>query len=274
MAEKTSIEWTDHTFNPWMGCMKVSPLCDNCYAETLVAQKKWFTPAPASDARREAVSYRWGAPGQGVGNRKRTSAATWKNPLRWDREAALQRKRPFVFCASLADVFDNAVPEQWRQDLFDLIRSTPNLVWLLLTKRPQNIEKMVAACGGLPSNVALGASAGLQREVRVAVAYLAQAKVTLAPAFTFISAEPLLEEISFQRDPDVAKLMSQIDWVIVGGESGAGAREMKPDWAETIRRQLRGTSTIFNFKQMGGFPGSGKGSHLLGGRTYLGRPIV
>lgn len=274
MAEKTSIEWTDHTFNPWIGCMKVSPLCDNCYAETLVLQKKWFTPDPASEARREAEGYQWGGPGAGAGNRKRTSEATWKNPLRWDREAARTRKRPFVFCASLADVFDNAVPVAWRRDLFDLIRATPNLVWLLLTKRPQNIERMVAACGGLPSNVALGVSAGVQKEVRVAVAHLARAKLALAPAFTFISAEPLLEQISFRNDADVWTLMSKIDWVIVGGESGSGAREMKPEWAEAIRRELRNTRTIFNFKQTGGFPGPRKGSHLLAGKSYLGRPRV
>lgn len=274
MAETTAIEWTNHTFNPWIGCMKVSPLCDHCYAADLVATKKWFTPVPTSAARAAAASYQWGAPGVGVGHRQLTSAATWKNPLRWQRQAVQNGTRPFVFCASLADVFDNAIPVEWRLDLFDLIRATPNLVWLLLTKRPQNIARMIEAVGGLPTNVALGASAGIQSEVITAVALLARAKLTLNPAFTFMSAEPLLGPITLTA-PSLSTIMasasSRPDWVIVGGESGKGARLMDLAWARSIRDEMP-AGVIFNFKQTGGYPGSGKGSHKLDGQVHFGRP--
>ncbi|WP_298697401.1 DUF5131 family protein [uncultured Brevundimonas sp.] len=273
MADSTAIEWTDHTFNPWIGCMKVSPLCDHCYAETLVTQKKWFTPDKTSAVRKAAESYVWGGPGSGVGNRKRTSEATWKSPRNWNRKAAKAGTRPFVFCASLADVYDNAAPAAWRSDLFDVVRDTPNLVWLFLTKRPQNIIRLSEAAGGLPPNVALGGSAGMQKEVAPTVGHLANAKVRLKPLFTFVSAEPLLEPVSFMSEPDVRNAMKMIDWVIVGGESGSGAREMKLEWARSIRDELPPHVT-FNFKQAGGWPGRGKGADLLDGRRYFARPEV
>ncbi|MGO4406362.1 DUF5131 family protein [Bosea sp. RAF48] len=117
MGENSKIEWTQHTFNPWIGCTKVSPACDHCYAEAMM------------DGRYGRV--RWGA-GE---DRSRTSAANWRLPIRWDRDAAAAGTRPFVFCASLADVFDNEVDPLWRSDLMVLIEKTPNLIWLLLTKR-------------------------------------------------------------------------------------------------------------------------------------------
>src|SRR5690606_21189969 len=101
---------------------------DGCYAEAMM------------DKRYGRV--KWGAPGQGAGTRERTSAGNWSKPKAWDRKAAAAGTRPFVFCSSLADVFDNQVPHEWRRELFDLIRATPNLVWLLLTKRPQLIERL------------------------------------------------------------------------------------------------------------------------------------
>ena len=133
MAENSKIEWTDHTFNPWMGCMKVGPGCDGCYAENLM------------DHRYGRV--RWGA-GE---PRVRTSTANWRKPVQWNRDASgRDGDRPFVFCASLADVFDNEVDPLWRADLFALIDATPNLVWLLLTKRIGNVMKMVEdVCSGL-----------------------------------------------------------------------------------------------------------------------------
>lgn len=121
MSENSKIEWTDHTFNPFLGCTKVSPGCDHCYAENLM------------DTRLHKVV--WGQHGKRV----RTSAATWREPIRWNaRHAeffAAHGRRQRVFCASLADVFDNAVDPAWRGDLFRLIADTPNLDWLLLTKR-------------------------------------------------------------------------------------------------------------------------------------------
>src|SRR5262249_10541241 len=117
--ENTRIAWTHHTLNPWRGCTKVSPGCTHCYAAELAK-------------RNPAVLGRWG-PG---GPRVIASEAQWRNPLKWDRKAKAAGKRPRVFCASLADIFE-ARPEleSPRARLFDLIAATPNLDWLLLTKR-------------------------------------------------------------------------------------------------------------------------------------------
>jgi len=255
LAEITEIEWCDHTFNPWIGCMKVSPLCDNCYAATMADTRFGWA--------------RWGGPGTGVGTRVRTSKTNWKKPHAWNRKAAASGARPFVFCASLADVFDNAVEPQWRADLFDLIRQTPHLVWLLLTKRPQNIFKMVKACGGLPSNVALGTSAGIQTEVMTNGAWLVELKQRLDPLFVFLSAEPLLEPIDLTVIPD----FEENDWVIVGGESGHGARPMDLEWARDVRAQCEASgSTVFNFKQVGAQ--IGHGANTLDGQHHLGRPTL
>jgi protein gp37 len=137
MGINSKIEWCEHTFNPFIGCTRISPACDHCYAAALSAR---------------TFKVKWGA-GEA---RKRTSESYWKQPLKWnaDYAAALDRhqhsslagnagtepKRPRVFCASLADVFDNEVNPQWRADLFDLIRITPNLDWMVLTKRIGNVR--------------------------------------------------------------------------------------------------------------------------------------
>src|SRR5262245_18137233 len=123
MGADSKIEWCHHTFNAFVGCTKVSPACDHCYAE--------------------AWAKRAGHPELWAGERRRTSAENWKQPLKWDKAAARTGERHRVFCASLADVFDNQVPDVWRTDLWKLIDLTPNLDWLLLTKRPQNIAKML-----------------------------------------------------------------------------------------------------------------------------------
>lgn len=132
MSENTKIEWCDHTFNPWTGCTKVSPGCDHCYAEG------WSKRAGAKVGKWES-----GAP------RVRTTPANWKLPKRWNAQAdafmAQHGRRQRVFCASLADVFDNAVNPEWLSDLFDLIRLTPNLDWLLLTKRIGNWKSRMLA---------------------------------------------------------------------------------------------------------------------------------
>jgi protein gp37 len=125
MGANSKIEWCHHTFNPWVGCTPVSRACDFCYAE--------------------AWAKRTGHPELWQGQRRRTTAANWREPLKWNRAAAAAGERHRVFCASLADVFDNQVPAQWREDLWGLIRETPSLDWLLLTKRPQNIAGMLPA---------------------------------------------------------------------------------------------------------------------------------
>jgi protein gp37 len=211
MAENSAISWTNHTFNPWVGCTKVSPACDGCYAEAQMAGR--------------FGRVEWGGPGKGDGTRDRTSPQTWRAPRKWDREAAAELARTpgalptFVFCASLADVFDNAVPPAWRRDLFELIRATPNLTWLLLTKRPGNIVKLFADTlpatadkrdAALervwPRNAAIGCTVVTQEEADRDIPKLLAAKAALNPAFAFLSMEPLLGpvDISPWLDPDGA----------------------------------------------------------------------
>jgi protein gp37 len=245
MGENTKIEWCDHTFNPWIGCTAVSPACDNCYAEALM------------DARFGRV--KWGA-GQ---PRKRTSASNWKEPRRWDKEARQRCERPFVFCSSLADVFDNEVDPDWRDDLLNLIDETPALVWLLLTKRIGNVERMVQ--GSIPRNVALGATFGNQAEYDRDARKLSKLKQTLNPLFTFGSFEPLLGPVQLS--------VHAPDWIIVGGESGPNARPMELGWARTLRIEARHFNRVFNFKQVGGRDAT-KGGHLLDGREHFDRPEV
>lgn len=261
MAEHTKIEWATHTFNPWEGCQKVGPGCDNCYAE---ARDKRFTGGT-----------HWG-PGA---PRRRTSLANWRKPLRWDREAQASGTRPRVFCASLADVFDNAVDPQWRANLFNLIQATPNLDWLLLTKRPGNIRGMLPLDWGKGwPNVWLGCTVVNQAEANRDIPKL----LSVPAAVRFLSMEPLLGPVelplidlknsgvfsaltgnwsSYPIVPVGAGAMmirpqktAHIDWVIAGGESGPNARPMHPDWARALRDQCAAADVAFHFKQWGGWP--------------------
>jgi protein gp37 len=250
MAENTAISWATHTFNPWMGCTKVSPACDGCYAEALM------------DKRYGRVE--WGAPGKGNGTRSRTSEANWKQPLKWNRQAEKDGKRPFVFCSSLADVFDNQVPPEWRRDLFALIHATPNLVWLLLTKRPQNIVKMAENCAflGWPSNAAIGTTVEDQQRADMNIPALLSAKEVLNPAFAFVSCEPLLGQMFIAKYMPVGadtpgfipNEQIAIDWVITGGETDQGghkARPTHPDWFRSLRDQCDNCGVAYHHKQNG-----------------------
>lgn len=261
MAENSNIEWTDHTFNPWIGCTAISSACDNCYAEVWDARFK-----PEGNRR-------WGphAP------RTRTSSRNWNAPLRWDRDAeeaaekAAARgeafQRPRVFCASLADVFDNhrSIQQEWRDDLWALIEATPHLDWLLLTKRPQNIEKFAPwRWGQWPDNVWIGTTVENQDEADRRIWSLIQnpAKVR------FLSCEPLLGPVDLTRVkyphgtsydalrgyiPEEGVFVLQLDWIIAGGESGANARPMHPDWVRGLRDQCAEAKVPFHFKQWGEF---------------------
>lgn len=287
MADKTGINWADSTFNPWIGCTKVSPACDNCYAE-----REW-------QDRRHVVNWGPGAP------RKRTSAANWRNPIRWNEKAFAQcdacrwrGESPFaglgdecpncgeglrparrrVFCASLADVFDNEVDTQWRADLFALIESTPNLDWLLLTKRIGNVGRMIPDRWSvtLPSNIWLGATVCNQAEADRDIPKLLAIKTL---GIRFLSIEPMLgpitltSEVSIPPDengpwrvgymagPDDGKtslsvsreeaLKDAINWVICGGESGPNARPMHPKWVRNLRNQCAAAGVPVLFKQWG-----------------------
>jgi protein gp37 len=244
MAENTKIEWCDHTFNPWIGCTKVSPACDNCYAEAMM------------DTRYGRA--KWGAGEQRI----RTSVSNWRQPYKWNNSAPLDKPRPFVFCASLADVFDNEVPPEWRDDLFAMIRETPNLAWLLLTKRIGNAYRMLVRTG-LPANVAIGATMANQEEYDRDRNKLKAVKDTWNPLFTFGSFEPMLGQVILDKNAP--------DWIIVGGESGPNARPLNLDWARSLKQQSAELGRVFNFKQVGGRK-SDKGGHLLDGEAYLDRP--
>lgn len=298
MGERSKIEWCDHTFNPWMGCTKVSEGCKYCYAEA-------------------QMDHRWGKVEWGPqGARVRTSPANWRKPLAWN-EAAEKAGRPArVFCASLADWLDEKAPIEWLADLLALIQETPRLDWLLLTKRPESfrarLEKALSLprwaettynslsvaedwLNGIPpKNVWLGASVENQEQADKRIPEL----LKIPAQVRFLSCEPLLESVDLGRawehyaehagySPDGNFLgelhecpnctagenpvdsgyncpvcegscivtgrsdLARIDWVICGGESGANARPMHPDWARGLRDQCVAASVPFFFKQWG-----------------------
>ena len=220
MGENSAIEWTDHTFNPWVGCTKISVgpqgACEHCYAES------W--------AKRAGNPELW------QGKRRRTSEANWSQPLKWHAAVPAGERRR-VFCASLADVFDNDVPEQWRADLFSLIRKTPQLDWLLLTKRIGNAWAMIQRAmwdigmhpgmhHSLPKNVWLGATIATRPEMLRDGPKLKE----ISASALFWSVEPLLG--------DLGEIPTELmpDWVIVGGESGPGARPLVLGWGKELVR--------------------------------------
>lgn len=268
MSANTSIEWADHTFNPWEGCQKIGPGCDHCYAETRNARYAGGT----------AINWGPGAP------RRRTSASNWAKPLAWNANHAAffaeHGHRQRVFCSSLADVFDNAVDPYWRVDLFKLIKATPNLDWLLLTKRVGNVLGMLPCDWGRrgADNVWLGATIVNQEEADRDIVKLVKTPFVRH----FLSMEPLLGAVDLRfptklwgtdrcdhccngdrcddpshyersRCPFCRGTGQQrvVDWVIIGGESGPGARPMHPDWARDLRDQCAAAGVPFLFKQWG-----------------------
>ena len=303
MAENTAIEWCDSTFNPWTGCMKVSHGCDHCYAES------WSKRAGA-----KVGNWGPGAP------RVRTSAANWRLPVKWNAEPFIEcascswrgEKRAFfqtgpgsyrwtmcpscagsdwiparrrVFCASLADWLDNEVPSEWLVDLLALIRATPALDWLPLSKRIGNWRKRMESAlamaalgqgrarwpelaewiadwldGRPPAHVWLGATIVNQEEADRDIP-----KLLAVPArVRFLSMEPLLGPVDLGAHLESRKapgpdgtfsdrhgFNGRLHWVIVGGESGHHARPMHPDWARSLRDQCAAAGVPFLFKQWG-----------------------
>ncbi|MEW5425127.1 phage Gp37/Gp68 family protein [Amorphus sp. 3PC139-8] len=227
MGKHTAIEWADHTFSPWFGCTKISRGCDHCYAEA------W--------ARRAGNSELW------EGSRRRAAEASWKEPLKWDRAAAEEGRNPIVF-PSLCDPFDNQVPPIWRRDLFSLIQETPNLTWTLLTKRPQNIPRMlpfaVDDMASWPwSNVWLGTTAEDADQYTMRWPHMAR----VPAALRFLSYEPALDALG---DLELGAPGAP-DWVIAGGESGPQARPIHTDGVRSARDQCATAGVPFLFKQHG-----------------------
>ena len=353
MAENSGIEWTTHTFNPWRGCAKVSPGCANCYADTM-------------SKRNPGTLGVWGP----NGTRVVAAGSYWKQPLKWNKEAACtcgggfrgkhspycpQADRPRVFCASLADVFEdwngpmvnasgerligswvNQESSKWegvdnemftadpqgfraitmddvRRRLFALIDQTPHLDWLLLTKRPENIARMMPPRDlgerdeGIAEgdygyyrdpdhayrrpNVWLGVSVEDQQRADERIPHLLQ----VSAAVRFLSCEPLLGPVKldllrldtghpamcvcghghgFTRCPNTGGIAATcgrkdclcagfrrkpgswrgIDWVIVGGESGPGARPMQVEWARSLVKQCQAAGVACFVKQLGSNP--------------------
>jgi len=278
-TEHTKIQWCDRTFNPWEGCEKVSPGCKNCYAE---ARNRRFGGG-------EAVNWGPGAP------RQRMSTRYWEQPLAWDKASYDERvgDRPRIFCASLSDWLDPAVPTRWRVDLLNVIRRTPNLDWLLLTKRPQHFQGLMRAAfrlaselsrendtvlapqmdrttgwieewvnshrlpnggTGAPANVWVGTSVEDQARTEERIPAL----LSIPARVRFLSCEPLLERVHLDfgapRFRTADSYHSEIHWVICGGESGKGARPFDPEWARDMRVECALSRVPFFMKQMGSAP--------------------
>ncbi|MFN7132217.1 MAG: DUF5131 family protein [Myxococcales bacterium] len=268
MGETTKIEWTDHTFNPWWGCMRVSPGCERCYAEAF--------------AKRTGHNV-WG-PTEG---RRLFGEQHWREPLKWARAAANAGERRRVFCASMADVFeDRPELEPERQKLWSLIRATATgcaralvsegcrqdapegldrgacaecggawagLDWLLLTKRPANILRMAPA--DVLRLVWVGTTVEDQRAANERIPQLVQ----VPAAVRFLSVEPMLGPVELGLLGTLPKDLGlgytathqRLDWVICGGESGPGARTFDLAWARSLRDQCRGAGVPFFLKQLG-----------------------
>lgn len=243
MAETTRIAWSRSTFNGWIGCTKISPECDHCYAESF--------------DRRFYAGAHWGVGAP----RKLANDKYWQQPLRWNAQAAARKEFWPVFCNSQADVLDNEVPQAWRDRLWTLIRATPFLTWQLVTKRIGNAPHMLPAdwARGYP-NVWLLSTIGNQLEADRDIDKL----LAVPAAIHGISNEPALGPL------DLGRWGAQLDWAIIGGESGARAREFRLEWAESFVEQCRAYAIAAFVKQMGHnatFKGqaikfTGKGDHI------------
>jgi protein gp37 len=278
MAVQSKIEWTDSTFNPWVGCTKIAraggapSACDFCYAEG------W--------AKRSGM-VKWGN-----NPRRRTTPNYWRNPLSWNAKASeFQRvhgRRQRVFCASLADVFDNQVDRRWRADLFALIKQCGELDWQLLTKRPQNIRKMLPPDwgDGYP-NVWLGTTTEDAKAYHERATHLLKVPAVVR----FVSYEPALGPLGPLAIDGRAP-----DWVILGGESGVRAdkiRRTDPQWVRDAIAECLRVGAVPFLKQWGTYannphvveerlpipdamrldpPANGKGGGMLDGQLWRGFP--
>ena len=232
MANETGIEWTDSTFNPWWGCVKVSKGCDNCYAETF--------------------SHRYGHDVWGPKSERRfLSENNWKQPELWNRKAADAGERKKVFCASMADVFErreDLVPH--RKRLLKLIKATSNLDWQVLTKRPQNIKKLLPENFNYPPNLWLGTSVEDQHAADTRIRFLLDHD---RAAVRFLSCEPLLGPVDIRKHLQPDANGAKIDWVIIGGEAGPNSRPINPIWAKSLINQCEEAGTPVFFKQWGDY---------------------
>jgi protein gp37 len=231
MAKNSGIEWTDHTFNPWWGCVRVSAGCVHCYAET-------FSKRTGNDV--------WGVDTP----RRFFKDKHWDEPLKWNAQAEKAGKPAFVFCASMADWLED------REDLIEprarlckLIEDTPWLTWLLLTKRIENIWKLApehwTEPGGAPKNAWFGVTTEDQESYDKRIVELLSVRA-FSDAPIWLSIEPQIGPIDLRG--------INVDWAIVGGESGYGARVWEERWGRSLLQQCRELGIKFFLKQLGGFP--------------------
>lgn len=255
MAESTNISWTTHTFNPWWGCVKVSPACDGCYAER--------------DSKRYGFDI-WGKDSP----RRFFSDEHWLAPVKWNVAAAKAGERRRVFCASMADVMEDRKDLNiWRLRLWLLIAATPHLDWLLLTKRPMNFRKFLPAAwlSMMPPNVWLMTTVEAPQ-------YLWRVdEILKIPAVVHgVSYEPAVAAVDFS--PYLAP--DRLNWLVAGGESGPGARAGQPEWFRSARDACVAAGVPFHFKQWGEYNdglvriGKKKAGRLLDGREWNEFPEV
>ncbi len=226
MPEKTIIAWTDHTFNPWMGCQKVSDGCKNCYALTLTKNRMGLDL--------------WGHPSTST---RKVTKEPWRNVVQWNKKAKEDGVRRRVFCASLCDVFeDHPIANETRPKLWDLVRELDSLDWQILTKRPERIaDNLPSDWNGGWDHVWLGTSVEDMR-----VAWRADHLRVIPAAVRFISYEPAIGPLD---DLDLTGL----DWVIYGGESGSGYRPEDKNWARVMRDKCEKNNVAFFHKQSAGY---------------------
>ena len=252
MAE-SRIEWTDYTFNPWEGCEKVSPGCKHCYAEK---RDQWL--------HRGA---HWGPNSQRFAH----TDAYWAKPLLWDRQAAAAGRIARVFCGSLCDALEaGEYLDTLRARAFDMVAQTPNLMWLFLTKRPENWKLFPESWRSWqwPSNAMFGFTGENAEWFKVRLPFWHEARRAMPGLRTFISAEPLLSDLDFACSLTFQSRL--VDWVICGGESGDHARPMHPDWPRKLRDDCAAAGVPFFFKQWGKWSPIGKAAehehiHVAGG---------
>lgn len=244
MAEKTKIAWTDSTFNPWIGCTKVGPGCDHCYAEAFAkrtGKAVWGNDVPRLQTK-----------------------GPWKEVVKWERESAAffaehGRKRR-VFCASLADVFDNQVEQMWRDYVWEIMAACPNLNFQIVTKRIGNLEKMIPEIWrgfGFPQNVGVMSTIVNQQEADRDIPKLLKAKADFNIPWVGLSMEPLLAEVQVAEylpnslwNNLPSWKQPELDWIIVGGESGSKWRKMRFEWAYSLMSQAKAAGVPFFFKQV------------------------
>lgn len=242
MAQGSTIEWTEATWNPVAGCTPVSPGCLNCYAARMAL-------------RLERMGGTTGEKYEGTARKARDGRPVFSGRINLDEEALdlprSWRLGRLIFVNSMSDLFHDAVPVEYIQRVFRVMAECPQHTFQVLTKRPDK-AKDLAACLPWPKNVWLGTSVETKK-------YYDRIRVlrTIPAHVRFLSCEPLLGPLP--RLP-----LSGVHWVIVGGESGPGARPMEAEWVYEIRDQCEARSVPFFFKQWGGVQKKRAGRELDG----------